>query len=353
MKIPCPTRLRRSGSTADSSGKIRTRMTLSRYCHILKDDGKGYDDQPVYQSFLSMILQNVEAAGSWRGMLLRLLLSPFSSPIPRLSLSVLRAVAFLLLLLVLPAVRAQTNVPAAPMKVTSETGPMIDSTRETIAKWVETKQLISKEKSEWSSGREILGDRVRLAEAETASVREKLGEIELAVAEAQKKRDELSAENEKLKATAEKVKARIVVLEKQLRPLLKMFPDPLREKLKPILARFPEDSEKSTASLAERLQNVLGLVDQGNAFNSTITSVKELRTFADGTRAEVTTVYLGLAQAYYTNSEGTLAGVGHPGPEGWVWSPENAQGKQILMAVHMLEGKEKTAAFINLPVKIQ
>ncbi|NBQ65268.1 MAG: DUF3450 family protein, partial [Verrucomicrobia bacterium] len=89
------------------------------------------------------------------------------------------------------------------------------------------------------------------------------------------------------------------------------------------------------------------------AFNSTITSVKELRTFADGTRAEVTTVYLGLAQAYYTNSEGTLAGVGHPGPEGWVWSPENAQGKQILMAVHMLEGKEKTAAFINLPVKIQ
>ena len=123
------------------------------------------------------------------------------------------------------------------------------------------------------------------------------------------------------------MKVRIVALEKKLRPLLKMFPDPLKEKLKPILARFPEDSDKSTASLAERLQNVLGLTDQANAFNSAITSVKELRTFPDGTRAEVTTVYLGLAQAYYTNSEGTLAGVGHPGPDGWVWKPENAQGK--------------------------
>ena len=87
------------------------------------------------------------------------------------------------------------------MKVTSETGPMIDSTRETLAKWVETKQLISKEKSEWVAGKDVLGERVRLAEAETASVKDKLKEIELAVAEAQKKRDELSAENEKLKAT--------------------------------------------------------------------------------------------------------------------------------------------------------
>lgn len=256
------------------------------------------------------------------------------------------------LVLGLSALQAQTP-PAAPIKVTSETGPMIDSTRETIAKWVETKQLISKEKSEWVSGKDILGERVRLAEAETISVKEKLKEIELAVAEAQKKRDELSAENEKLKATGEKTKARIIGLEKKLRPLLAMFPDPLKEKLKPILSRFPEDSDKSTASLAERLQNVLGLIDQANAFNSTITSVKELRTFPDGTRAEVTTVYLGLAQAFYTNSEGTLAGVGHPGPEGWTWTPENAQGKKILLAVHMLEGKEKVATFIDLPVKIQ
>ena len=305
------------------------------------------------------------ADGSWQmGKFLRHLFGPSSAPIshlrprlrsPRPSLLGLRrspiSWAAASLLFLLPGIQAQTAAPA--IRVTSETGPMIDSTRETIAKWVETKQLISKEKSEWISGKDILGERVRLAEAETISVKEKLKEIELAVAEAQKKRDELSAENEKLKATGEKVKTRIIALEKKLRPLLKMYPDPLKEKLKPILSRFPEDSEKSTASLAERLQNVLGLVDQANAFNSTITSVKELRTFPDGSRAEVTTVYLGLAQAYYTNSEGTLAGVGHPGPDGWVWKPENAQGKKILMAVHMLEGKEKVATFIDLPVKIQ
>jgi hypothetical protein len=244
--------------------------------------------------------------------------------------------------------------PAAPaMKVTSETAPIIEATRETLTKWVETKQLISKEKSEWASGKDILEDRVRLAEAETTTVRDKLKEISAAVAEAQKKRDELAAQNDKLKATAEKSKAMVIAAEKKLRPLIPQLPEPLREKLKPIIARFPEDSEKSTASMAERLQNVLGILDQASAFNSTVASVKELRTFPDGTRAEVTTVYLGLSQAYYTNREGTLAGIGHPGPDGWIWKPDNANGKKILLAVHILEGKEKGATFIDLPVKIQ
>jgi FtsZ-binding cell division protein ZapB len=261
-----------------------------------------------------------------------------------------------------PELSAQTNAPvatnaptpAAPaMKVTSETAPIIEATRETLTKWVETKQLISKEKSEWASGKDILEDRVRLAQAETTTVRDKLKEISVAVAEAQKKRDELAAQNDKLKATAEKSKAMVITAEKKLRPLLPQLPEPLREKLKPIIARFPEDSEKSTASMAERLQNVLGILDQASAFNSTVASVKELRTFPDGTRAEVTTVYLGLSQAYYTNREGTLAGIGHPGPDGWVWKPDNANGKKILLAVHILEGKEKGATFIDLPVKIQ
>jgi hypothetical protein len=253
------------------------------------------------------------------------------------------------------AIAATSPSPAAApaIKVTSETAPMIEATRETLTKWVETKQLISKEKSEWTSGKEILEDRIRLAEAETTTVRDKLKEISIAVAEAQKKRDELAAQNDKLKATAERSKAMVITAEKKLRPLLPQLPEPLREKLKPIIARFPEDSEKSTASLAERLQNVLGILDQASAFNSTVVSVKELRTFPDGTRAEVTTVYLGLAQAYYTNREGTLAGIGHPGPDGWVWKPDNANGKKILLAVHILEGKEKGATFIDLPVKIQ
>ena len=261
-----------------------------------------------------------------------------------------------------PGLSAQTSAPsatnaptpAAPaMKVTSETAPIIEATRETLTKWVETKQLISKEKSDWASGKDILEDRVRLAEAETTTVRDKLKEISAAVAEAQKKRDELAAQNDKLKATAEKSKAMVIAAEKKLRPLLPQLPEPLREKLKPIIARFPEDSEKSTASMAERLQNVLGILDQASAFNSTVASVKELRTFPDGTRAEVTTVYLGLSQAYYTNRDGTLAGIGHPGPDGWVWKPDNANGKKILLAVHILEGKEKGATFIDLPVKIQ
>ncbi len=133
-----------------------------------------------------------------------------------------RAIYFVLVALAGPLV-AQTNAPApaapaAPMKVTSETAPIIDATRETLSKWVETKQMISKERSEWATGKDILEDRVRLAQAETDTVRDKLKEISAAVAEAQKKRDELAAQNDKLKATAEKSKAMVIAAEKQLAP---------------------------------------------------------------------------------------------------------------------------------------
>ena len=138
-----------------------------------------------------------------------------------------RAIYLVLLALAGPLV-AQTNAPApaTPMKVTSETAPMIDATRETLSKWVETKQLISKERSEWATGKDILEDRVRLAQAETDTVRDKLKEISAAVAEAQKKRDELAAQNDKLKATAEKSKAMVIAAEKQLRPCSPNCPSP-------------------------------------------------------------------------------------------------------------------------------
>ena len=125
----------------------------------------------------------------------------------------------LCLFYLVPELSAQTNAPAAPaMKVTSETAPIIDATRETLSKWVETKQMISKERSEWATGKDILEDRVRLAQAETDTVRDKLKEISAAVAEAQKKRDELAAQNDKLKATAEKSKAMVIACGKAVAP---------------------------------------------------------------------------------------------------------------------------------------
>jgi len=105
---------------------------------------------------------------------------------------------------------APTPGPSTPIKVTSETAPIIEATRETLTKWVETKQLISKEKSDWASGKDILEDRVRLAEAETTTVRDKLKEISAAVAEAQNKRDERADQNDKLKAKAERSQAMVI-----------------------------------------------------------------------------------------------------------------------------------------------
>src|SRR5262245_45764332 len=79
------------------------------------------------------------------------------------------------------------------------TAQSLDETRLTMDKWIETQQIISKERKEWQQGKEILQGRVELVKNEVASLTEKIAQAQTAVAEANKKREELDAENERLK----------------------------------------------------------------------------------------------------------------------------------------------------------
>ncbi len=229
--------------------------------------------------------------------------------------------------------------------------PTLEETRVAMGKWIETQQIISKEHNEWQQGREILLGRLELVKKELANLQGALTQAESSVAEANRKRDELLAENDKLKAADTQLTTAVTGMEGEIRELYRTLPDPIQAKLQPLYQRIPEDPAASRVSAAERFQNVLGILNELNKANNEVAVNYEVRTLADGTLSEVKVIYVGLAQAYYVSSRGE-AGIGRPTSDGWTWEPSQAVADDVLMTLEILQGQH-TPAFVPLPVKLQ
>ena len=242
------------------------------------------------------------------------------------------------------AVRAGNadNIPAAPT---------LEETRLTMDKWIETQQIISRERKDWQQGKEILLGRLELIKKEIATLEEKTGLAEAGVTEANKKRSDLLAENDQLKAANTLLTDAVTGMEGDVRLLFKALPEPVQTKLQPLYQRIPEDTVKTRISASERFQNVLGILNELNKTNNEITVSYEVHHLADGKPSEVKAMYVGLAQAYYVSARGE-GGIGRPTDNGWKWEPSKAVASEVLTALEILEGK-RTPDFVHLPVKLQ
>ena len=233
----------------------------------------------------------------------------------------------------------------------SDASSSLEETRLRMEKWIETQQIISKERKDWQQGKDILTGRLELVKKEVGTVEEKTKQAEASVAETNKKRSDLLVETDQLKATSAQLAGAVEKIEIKVRRIYKRLPEPLKAKLQPLYQRIPEEPATTRVSIAERFQNVLGILNELNKANNEISVNYEVRTLADGKPSEVKVIYVGLAQAYYISASGE-AGVGCAVDGSWNWVPSKSSAKDILVALEILQGKQ-TPAFVPLPVKIQ
>lgn len=226
-----------------------------------------------------------------------------------------------------------------------------DAARDALAKWVETQQLIAREKQDWQQGKQILQSRIDVVHGEIETLTERLADARRTAAEASGKKAGEVAENERLQRAGADLASRVGDLEAGLRTLEARLPEPLMQKLKPLYDRMPADPRTTSVSLAERYQNVAGILNEAGKFNNDITMVTEVRTLGDGKPAEVRTVYVGLAQAYFVSPKGD-AGVGRPAASGWEWKADPKIAQQVEQVVEVLQNKAKPQ-FVSLPVNLQ
>ncbi|MCB9896917.1 MAG: DUF3450 family protein [Planctomycetes bacterium] len=224
-------------------------------------------------------------------------------------------------------------------------------TRAALEKWVETRRVISQEKRDWALGREMLEERIDVVQREIDSFRQKIDDTQGSIAEADAKKLELSAENRKLQEASTALDEAIVTLEARTRRLIARLPDPIVEKVKPLTQQLPGDDGDSKLSLSQRFQNVIGILNEVDKFNRAITVTSEVRSFDDGTAAEVTALYVGIGQGYYASVNGRVAGYGTATDAGWTWTPADALAPAVLRAVSILQSEE-VADFVSLPVDV-
>ncbi|MDO8349122.1 MAG: DUF3450 family protein [Planctomycetota bacterium] len=250
--------------------------------------------------------------------------------------------AALVLFLAVPAL-AQGGEPA--------TAATIDDTRVTMGKWIETQQILAKERKDWQQGKEILVDRIDLLKKEIASLEDKIKLATAAAELASQKRSALVAETDQLVVIDARLVAAVAGMEDEVRRLFPSLPESLQTKVAVLFQRMPMPTTTMRLSASERFQNVLVILGEVNKQNSEITVDQEVRTMPDGKRTEVQALYAGLGQAWYVSPAGN-AGVGRPAADGWKWEPRAAIARQVRAAVEILQGKQ-TPAFVPLPVKLQ
>jgi archaellum component FlaC len=228
----------------------------------------------------------------------------------------------------------------------------IQKTRSVLDQWVETKQILSEEKSDWRLEQSILQDTQILLTKELDRMNAAIDDLEASATAADADRATLTEQKEKQTAAAAVVKSNIGALETKVKAIIKTLPDPLVDKIKPLIRRLPNDPENTKLSLGERVQNVVGILSQADKFNSTITLSNESREIVEGKVVQVTTLYWGLAQAYFVDNAGSYAGVGKPGAEAWEWNEIEGIGPQIKELLDIYEGTQEIQ-FVEIPASIQ
>jgi len=228
----------------------------------------------------------------------------------------------------------------------------VESARATLARWVETQQIISREREDWQIGREVLEQRISLLEREIATIEEGLAEVRASTGETDRKMAGLVAEDRRLAEAAGVPEESIGPFENRTRDLLLTLPQPLRERVALLSQRLPADPAQTGLSLGQRFQNVIGILNEVNKFNRDLTVAHEVLELPDGTRAEVRSLYVGLGQAYYVTADGGAAGVGHAAGGAWSWRPADDLAPQVARAIAILQNEE-VPDYVPLPVDLR
>lgn len=254
-------------------------------------------------------------------------------------------------LVVLAAVVAMC-VGTARAQSSGEMADRLSDARESLAKWVETQQIISREREDWQVGKDVLEQRIALVSGEIEDLEGRIAELRNGIGETDRRRVEMESEKRTYERASVVLADGIGELERKVRVLVERLPDPIQSRVRPLSQKIPKDPAATEQSLSQRFQNVVGVLNEVNKFNRDITVTSELRPLPDGSTVEVRALYIGLGQGYYVSPDGASAGYGRPGDAGWEWTPADDMAPQVARAIAILQN-EDVPAFVPLPVDIR
>jgi len=228
----------------------------------------------------------------------------------------------------------------------------LSQTRSTLEQWVQTRQLISKTRADWQTDKESLEQTVALYERELKSVDEQMTKVSTNNTQVANEMQEAMALQKSSGEALTRAREFAAEFEGRVRKFVPQLPVPLQDILKPLLVRLPADSANTKMLAAERVQVLVGVLNELDKFNNAVNVFSEKRKNAKGEEVAVQTIYVGLGTAYFVNDTADIAGIGAPAKDGWQWTLKPELATTVLEAVKIYRN-EHTARFVTLPVTIQ
>lgn len=228
-----------------------------------------------------------------------------------------------------------------------------DQARAYVEKWVQTKQLIAKKRADWRVEQENIKQSIGLLKKEIDLLENEIEQTKDVDSEADIEKRRINLSLNDLKKSNKVVDDALWKMERQALVLISRFPESLKDRTTGVRTRIPlKQEDLRNYSVAERMQNIVAILNEADRFNSAITMVVELRKDSEGKERQVQVVYLGLGQAYFVDQNNGIAGTGVPGPEGWVWSFNNDLATKIRKVIDIYENG-LPAEFVSIPVEIK
>lgn len=223
--------------------------------------------------------------------------------------------------------------------------PAADVVLKKTEEWIATRRLISEESAAWQTEKATLADLDEIRKKEIKELDEFIKAAGERVADLDKQKSGLADERNELRKWRGEFEGRFASLETEVRALTPRFPQPLRDKVEDAVLRI--ESNEADRALQDRVRDLLSILQAAKEFDESFTVASEVREFA-GEKREIEVLYLGLAQAWYVDSNGTHSGYGLPSAEGWQWTEDRAIAGPVRQAIEIQTGRA-TAAFVELP----
>lgn len=255
------------------------------------------------------------------------------------SISCLRASVFLAAALAIPLAAQENSASDSPL-------PPAKEVQGKLEQWVKTRQLISEESADWSAEKTTLAQLNEVRLRESGQLDEFIAAAGIRVAEVDKQRAALAKDETGLKTWRTGMERQVAALEKRIAPLLRRLPPPLHRKVEEAVIRL--EAPDPETPLQNRARDILLVLQAYLDFQNTLTVDSDIREI-DGTRREVSILYMGMAQAWYVDTDGKYSGYGTPSDNGWVWTEDNSFAPRARAAID-IQTRRATPSFVTLPL---
>ncbi|MBD5781499.1 DUF3450 family protein [Pelagicoccus sp. NFK12] len=203
----------------------------------------------------------------------------------------------------------------------------LDSLKDATDRWIQTRNRISKEKSQWITEKQLLEGSVDTLRSTQEILEENVAILEMQSQEIATAIKEAEFKVAQFEETNGIIETQVSVYEERIQKLAKRLPSPLIDKIAPLLRKIPK-ANGTKVPTPNRLQNVVAISTLIDEFNNDLTLAHTIKELDDGSVIEVRVLYWGLAGAYASNVDGSKAWVITPHEGEWQWTPATSPERQ-------------------------